>query len=50
MLVPTASLPGASGSGGLLGGTIGWAIWVLLSAALIVSAGWVIRRERFAEI
>ena len=31
------------------GGQMIWAIWVLLSALLIVGSGWVIRRQRFAE-
>ena len=27
-----------------------WGIWVLLSSLLIVGSGWVIRRQRFAEV
>jgi hypothetical protein len=50
MLAPTASLTAATEAGGPLEGAINWAIWVLLSAALILSAGWVIRRQRFSEI
>jgi hypothetical protein len=36
-------------SGGLLGDPISWAIWVLLSAMLIITTGFVLRRQRFAE-
>jgi hypothetical protein len=35
--------------GGLLGDPISWAIWVLLSAMLIITTGFVLRRQRFAE-
>ncbi len=36
-------------TGGPLGGTTSWILWVLMSSMLIVSAGWVIRRQRLAE-
>ena len=31
-------------------GTTGWILWILLTAAVILSGGWVIRRVRFSEI
>ena len=40
----------ASAAGGPLGGTTGWILWILLTAAVILSGGWVIRRVRFSEI
>jgi LPXTG-motif cell wall-anchored protein len=43
MLLPTDS---ASAVGGPLDGSTGWILWILLTAAVIVSAGWVIRRRR----
>ena len=49
MLLATDTFAGASESEPF-GGPLNWAIWVLLSALLIVSTGWVIRRERFAGV
>jgi hypothetical protein len=37
-------------SGSPFGDPIGWAIWVLLSALVILSTGFVLRRQRFAEV
>ncbi len=48
MLLVTDTLGGDAGSG--FGDPIGWAVWVLLSALLILSTGFVIRRERLAEV
>jgi hypothetical protein len=39
-----------SGDGSGAGGYMSWAVWVLLSALLIVGSGWVIRRQRLAEV
>ena len=46
-LLPTGT---ASIAGGPLGGTTGWILWILLTAAVILSGGWVIRRVRFSEV
>ncbi len=46
MLVVVAEAP----PGGPLDGASGWILWIALSATLIVSAGWVLRRQRLAEI
>ncbi|MGD8684748.1 MAG: hypothetical protein PVG27_12440, partial [Chloroflexota bacterium] len=49
MLLPTDPIePVDDGAGS--GGMLGWAVWVLLSALLIVGSGWVIRRQRLAEV
>jgi uncharacterized repeat protein (TIGR01451 family) len=52
-LKPTDMLPATDTSAGSdsdpFGGAMSWAVWVLLSALLIVGSGWVIRRQRFAE-
>ena len=45
-----ASDPGAGTAGDGAGAMTSWAIWVLLSALLILVSGWVIRRQRFAEV
>jgi hypothetical protein len=47
MLVTTDAM---SAEGGPLDGPMSWALWVILTAALIVSGAWVVRRQRFAEI
>jgi uncharacterized repeat protein (TIGR01451 family) len=39
----------AAQGGNPLDGTTSWALWVLLTAMLIVSGAWVIRKQRFAE-
>ncbi len=49
MLAPTDSLSAASGAG-ILGGSLGWALWVLVAATVIVSGAWVIRRQRLGQI
>ncbi len=48
MLLVTDTLGGDAGGG--FGDPISWALWVLLSALLILSTGFVIRRERVAEV
>jgi uncharacterized repeat protein (TIGR01451 family) len=48
MLLATDAGPTDSGDGS--GGFMSWALWVLLSAALILGSGWVIRRQRLAEV
>ena len=45
MLVMTATP-----ASGPLDGTTSWLVWIALTATLIVSAGWVLRRQRLAEI
>jgi len=40
----------ASASGDPLDGSTGWALWVLVTASVIVSGAWVIRRVRTQEI
>ncbi|MEA2026239.1 MAG: hypothetical protein U9O18_06080, partial [Chloroflexota bacterium] len=50
MLLVTDTLTGADETGNPFGGPLSWAVWVLLSALLIVSTGWVVRRQRFAEV
>jgi hypothetical protein len=47
MLLPTDS---ASAMGGSLDGSMGWILWILLTAAAIISGGMVIRRVRTSEI
>ena len=47
MLVQTDAVATA---GGPLGGTTGWILWIMLTASVIISGGWVIRRVRFSEI
>ena len=37
-------------SGNPFGTVMSWIVWLILSASLIMSAGWVIRRYRFSEI
>ncbi len=37
-------------AGGSFGDPTSWAIWVLLSALLILSTGFVLRRQRYAEV
>jgi hypothetical protein len=49
MLLPSDALSAAGGSNPL-DDTTSWALWVLLTASLILSGAWVIRRQRFAEI
>ncbi len=49
MLLATDTI-GAVDDGNGSGGIMSWAIWVLLSALLILGSGWVIRRQRFAEV
>jgi hypothetical protein len=46
MLLPTDSVSAVSG---LLNGT-SWILLILMSATVILSAGWVIRRVRYSEI
>ena len=46
-LLPTDTASGASDP---LDGSTGWILWILLTAAVIISGGWVIRRVRFSEI
>ena len=48
MLPATDAIGPVGGGDGGDGGLMGWAVWVLLSAALIVGSGWVIRRQRYA--
>ncbi len=49
MLLATDTASGDDfGSG--FGDPISWAIWVLLSALVILSSGFVLRRQRFAEV
>ena len=50
MLAPSDALSAVTEGGNPLDGTTSWALWVLLTAMLIVSGAWVIRRQRFAEI
>ena len=50
MLAPSDALATVTEGGNPLDGTTSWALWVLLTASLIVSGAWVIRRQRFAEI
>jgi hypothetical protein len=49
MLAPSDALSAVTEGGNPLDGTTSWALWVLLTAALILSGAWVIRRQRFAE-
>jgi uncharacterized repeat protein (TIGR01451 family) len=49
MLLLTDS-SGDDQSGGSFGDPMSWAIWVLLSALLILSTGFVLRRQRYAEV
>jgi uncharacterized repeat protein (TIGR01451 family) len=54
-LKPTDMLPAtdAFGSGSdsdPMGGLLNWAIWLMLSALLIVGTGWIIRREKLAAV
>jgi hypothetical protein len=46
MLMVAASDPPS----GPLDGPNGWILWIAMSATLIVSAGWVVRRQRLGEI
>ena len=46
-LIPTDSVSAASGP---LDGTMNWILLILMSATVILSAGWVIRRVRTSEI
>jgi hypothetical protein len=46
MLIPTDSASAASGP---LGDPMSWILWVLLTASVILSAGLVVRRVRYAE-
>jgi hypothetical protein len=46
MLVTTDSL---SAEGGIFDGTLGWALWVLLTATIMVSGALVIRRQRASD-
>jgi hypothetical protein len=50
MLAPSDALSAVTDGGNPLDDTTSWALWVLLTAALILSGAWVIRRQRFAEI
>jgi hypothetical protein len=50
MLAPTDSLSAVTGGGSPLDGATSWAVWALLTAMLIVSGAWVVRRQRLAEI
>jgi uncharacterized repeat protein (TIGR01451 family) len=50
MLVPSDALSAVNEGGNPLDETTSWALWVLLTAALILSGAWVLRRQRFAEI
>jgi uncharacterized repeat protein (TIGR01451 family) len=46
-LVPTD----VAGPGGMdMGAAVNWILWVLLTATLILSGAWVIRRQRYSEI
>ena len=49
MLLTTDTI-GVADEGTPFGGPLNWAIWVLLSVLLILSTGWVIRHQRFAEV
>jgi hypothetical protein len=50
MLAPSDALSAVTEGGNPLDGTTSWALWVLLTASLILSGAWVIRRQRLAEI
>ncbi len=50
MLLVTDSLSAATDDGEPFGGPFNWAIWLMLSALTIVSAGWIIRHQRLAEV
>jgi hypothetical protein len=50
MLAPSDALSAVTEGGNPLDDTTSWALWVLVTAMLIVSGAWVIRRQRFAEI
>jgi uncharacterized repeat protein (TIGR01451 family) len=50
MLAPSDALSAVTDDGNPLDGTTSWALWVLLTAMLILSGAWVIRRQRLAEI
>ncbi|MEX1295215.1 MAG: hypothetical protein AB1Z67_03490, partial [Candidatus Limnocylindrales bacterium] len=54
-LKPTDMLPatdafGSGDDGDPMGGLLNWAIWLMLSALLIVGTGLIIRREKLAEV
>ncbi len=48
-MLPVTDSLAVDETGNPFGGPLSWAVWVLLSALLIVSSGWAIRRQRFAE-
>jgi hypothetical protein len=50
MLLPTVAASSSLLDTGPLGGTTGWILWVLMTAAVILSGGWVIRRVRYSGI
>ena len=50
MLLPTVAASSSPLDTGPLGGTTGWILWVLMTAAVILSGGWVIRRVRYSGI
>ena len=49
-MLPATDAIGAAGGDDGQGGLLGWAGWVLRSAARLVGSGWVIRRQRYAEV
>ena len=49
MLLPTVAASVSPLDTGPLGGTTGWMLWVLLTASVILSGGWVVRRVRYSE-
>ena len=50
MLVPTDALSAVVDEGGPFEGPLGFALWILLTATVILSGAWVIRRQRFGQI